>query len=609
MIPAIPLKYRNFLPALVGVLALAGVYRFITLKTLENDRSALGTEVATSLGQAAKEKFEYWVKTRSETIGPVARQLAQATGEDRFFQVAPMSIQQEVIAMTLLRPQEDGTYTIKRVVNRPLTEKHEISDAALQHLEQAAPITQRHVSGDRSLKMINRSVATEEGTLGVISFVLFPRDLTVDPDGTADKAVMVVDFLAEKNPLVTSSNTLGETFLVSADKTLLLHSNLETLAAYRAKSFKDLKETDGWFIQSSTTLLPGTALVARVPRSAFIGPMVPLRAQTWLAAFAVLGISLLLSLRFSSRQLHRLEQVAAALENLERGSHASLTPTGGKEDRAIATVFNRVASNWEIQSHRRLEEGRKETWQSMVEALRTTLKTPESIAFGDWETTVQHSPLHSPIQEFWDYTEKDGKCQVILGHANLEGPHGLLVAAFLRSAIETCRAIDSKTPATMEMVFESINRSLFTLYSGRVVVNAIGLEVELSSGALKWIHAGHTESLRWVTQMGRNEKGQGLKGDGAPLGQQSDSVYTANSTFLERGEALLICSQPGQSESSDCRTDIAQTVESSTCGSLAELRNEIVSKLKDSAPTGGLAMICIRRPKQNAEVQPTALAA
>lgn len=615
--PIMSLKYKAFIPVVLGVAGLGVLYQELTLKALEEDRAHHGMETAETVGQTLRDEMETLVKFRLEELSRLTSSLSPNYTDAQLFQTASSDFRSDILNVSVYQPTEDGRYALRFFTNRSLLKAKHLPPNSVFLMDQAAPVDITRLAKARDTAILNRSFEAEGEPVAVQSFVLFVKKL----DGGLQGPIVIADALAKNvSERLRRSETI-DAFLVNKQGTLLAHSNPEMMVEYRDAVFPGFPQSQlpsdwtkgshvSWRFDAkemltmvTPTALKGVYLTAQVEKQEFTGLIAGLRKQAWLGVWAILGVLAVLTFWMMGRTARNVRNTAAAMQLVADGEFDRVPKIYGFDEfRLVVKAFKNLETALRARLRGEFERGQKESLLSTVQTLRSAMGTPTAASFAGWDVLAHRSDVITSQQEFWDFHDQGRKRQVIVGRSSVEGVTGVLLALLVRTTLDNTRRIAqrfSDKPPTLGELLDVVNGTLFSAFKGRAVLCASAFEVDLDTGALTWIHAGGPSAMRWKPEADSPVDDVTLGGKAAPVGSNAVSSYQATTTTLTPGERLLVRAQtpmPAGTKVDPARDAVKKALTAQGAAPIANLKNTLVAAMGTRVLAENLVFVALRRP-------------
>lgn len=618
----IPLKYKVLFPAIVGVVGTGLLYRALTLKGLEAERSFYGFEAVQSTGESARFEIETWVKSRLAELERLTEAF-QPGRPDRLFRNASSDFNADVLNITFYRAKEKNEYSIEFATNLALLEKNGLPSNTPFLTNQARPVPVRELAQSQNTVLLNRSFTLEDGTaVGVHSFVLYGKNLNGNPRNT----IVVADVLAESLSAMLGRSKISQTFLVTAEGTLIAHADAALLAEYNGEPFPgfplsklpsnwkegarvrwESKEKQ-WFALVAPTAMPGVFLASKLEKTALSKTLAVAEKNFFIAVWAVLGACLLLTLWVAGGLVRNIRKTAQAAEHLLQGEIEKAPHIRSWDEfRYVREIFDRLAPGLKAKMKSEFDRGQHDASLATVQTLRAAMANPAAVSFGAWEVITHRAAATSHHQDFWDFYQVGGRRQVIVGKSNVDGVTGTMVAIIVRTTLDNLRKLNTQfspgRPLTLAETLDTVNAAIFNAFKGRAGLLATAVEMDIDNGNVTSINAGGPAPFRWKLD------GQSLVLDDKSLilenpllGAAATSNFRATTAALLPGERLFLHTETTRSKNGEdaARSILLQTVFSQGSKSLAELKTQLMNAVAGRAFESQLLFVAFNRPLKQA---------
>jgi HAMP domain-containing protein len=593
----IPLKFKLFVPVALSMLGMGVLYQALTLHSLQEDRAKLGSQMAQNAGNALRDELATLVRFRMEELKQLTSELA--TSGPALYNRATTEFRSEVANITVYTPHGNDGFQSEVVTNRALLKNKDLPTDFVAQLEEQNPLDINSLAANSETQLINRSLSTEEGPVGVLSFVLYSKTMDGNPRGP----VIVADLLAESLSARLGRSDTVQAFLVASDGSLLAHAEAEKMVEYRHEAFPQLPQE--WITSTTPTGLPGAFVTTQVNRQTVQAVVRQLSHQAWLVMAAMAGVLLVLSLWLASGISRNALNITAALREMAEGKleHPPRIHTSD-EFVLVKNAFNNLLPNMKQAGQSEFDRGFKEAELATVQTLRATMGNPVADSFEKWELVTHRPEDKTSHYEFWDFYTIGNRRQVILGRANANGVAGILLTLMVRVTLNNVRRMADRfsaqrTPSLVE-ILEMVNGAVFTAFKGKVALVASAFEVDLDTGRLICIHAGGPSAIRWKSSGSSVELDEkSLAGQGAAIGAVAVCNFKTTDVTLPPGERLFMSAPLLQTPSNTgamAQERLRKTLVSEGTKPLAEVKAAVVSALDTPIFAQSLVFVGIRRP-------------
>ncbi len=166
-------------------------------------------------------------------------------------------------------------------------------------------------------------------------------------------------------------------------------------------------------------------------------------------------------------------------------------------------------------------------------AVQRAVLTTEAPPVPGYTLAASATPAGQLMGDVYDWYEHDGRLRVTLADVMGKGAGAAMIAAGVRASLRTARDRDIlDAVAEVDRILEE------DLGGSNIFVTGVHAEVDLESGTLTFVDAGH--SLAFI--MRRDGRFEALESTGIPLGMDFGERRTAGRASLEAGDAYMVCS-------------------------------------------------------------------
>jgi len=166
-------------------------------------------------------------------------------------------------------------------------------------------------------------------------------------------------------------------------------------------------------------------------------------------------------------------------------------------------------------------------------AVQNALLTARAPSVPGYTLAASATPAGELMGDVYDWYEHDGLLRVTLADVMGKGAGAAIIAAGVRASLRTApdRNILDAVAEVDRMLEDDIGGS-------NIFVTGVHAEVEITSGALTFVDAGH--SLAFI--MRRDGRFEPLESTGIPLGMDFGERRAVGRATLEIGDSYMVCS-------------------------------------------------------------------
>jgi hypothetical protein len=479
---------------------------------------------------SVKEKLKIEFQTTFKNLLEVARK-ATLKNTIRALPDTDPVFNDRLVRLSAFTPNREGEFVLRQWISEFSVAQHGLSTEYFQQIDQKNPIPLRKIAKRKEDTVFNRTLkGSENQGPALYSFVFFGKTHDAYPEPT----LFVADIVWQEE---TTLATNQDYFVVNAKGHILWHPILQKLASSEKFLSEELfdkihsHESDTFSLWETienrfTTVTPGpfsgTYMVAQNSIQSFNDLVVSLSTVCFavsLAGFSILGIILLLNLRFQHKQLIRFAEGIKQIDSGIVPSRRSIIRWA--EWRELSNIFEKHLARLSLLMAEKFEEGRQESEKMMAQMVRTSLTPPTQIQNDKIELISFRAPTHHESNDFWDIYLSENRLRIWMGTCNTKGMSAALLIALAKTELDTCRSSYPNSQQMLSKEAEHLNERVYKAYKGRYSLNVTGIELDLNSGKLTIINAG--QDLGPVFGIG-GDKAKALPA----LGTEAKNTYTPN---------------------------------------------------------------------------------
>ena len=213
------------------------------------------------------------------------------------------------------------------------------------------------------------------------------------------------------------------------------------------------------------------------------------------------------------------------------------------------------------------------------------------------ELAAFSEPCRSVGGDTYDFCERGGKVMLMVGDVAGKGMPAALLMASLQARIQVLMEAENDLAALVTR----LNRIVASNCPGNRFITLFLCEVELESGEVAYVNAGHNPPLL----VRANGEVQHLAGGGMVLGIFGRASYTSQTAHMEEGDLLVIFSD-GVTEAQDAATQeefgeerllaaLAPTAERSPAEMIEQTKNAVARFAGSVAAADDFTLVLARR--------------
>lgn len=280
-------------------------------------------------------------------------------------------------------------------------------------------------------------------------------------------------------------------------------------------------------------------VVTTVEKSKALGAVQILIRKSLIFFAILISITVIISLFASSGLTYALTELFAATKKVSEGDfNIRVKVDSTDEVGSLADNFNIMAAEVSRLMEQTAEKARMESELQTAKTVQETLFPETRAKIGPLEIAGYYEPASECGGDWWHYCQVGNKIFLWIGDATGHGAP----AALITSAAKSASTIIEKLNISPAQALELLNRSIYDVSKGRIMMTFFLASFDLATGELVYCNASHEAPFLM-------KKGEGplKKKDLIPLnevnnprlGQSRESKYEETSVKLDAGDAVF----------------------------------------------------------------------
>ncbi|MDG0816159.1 SpoIIE family protein phosphatase [Bdellovibrio svalbardensis] len=514
-------------------------YLILALKIFEDDKIAYVFDSTSSMSGTMATQIKTQLNGILSTTKPIFQEYLL---QQKFTSVAESIFRNEynIETIAVFKPSSTGAYERATVLEK-------VPDGATQ--------TINSLGGKFSSYML------EADAVGRVVKVPFQDDRVLIFEKVSNEAktrntifVVVVKMseVAEMFRAVTSQKM----YLISQDGTVLFGP--EEMPGQKLQTVvnpKFLKEAGSKVAQGAETdkAADGTELlvsfakagfgdlsvVTTVEKSKALGAVQILIRKSLIFFGILISLTVIISLFASSGLTHALTDLFAATKKVAEGDfNIRVKVDSNDEVGSLADNFNIMAAEVSRLMDQTAEKARMESELQTAKTVQETLFPETRAKIGPLSIAGYYEPASECGGDWWHYCKIGNKIFLWIGDATGHGAPAALITSAAKSASTIIESLNT-TPAK---ALELLNRSIYDVSKGRIMMTFFVASFDLDSGELVYCNASHEAPFLMKKTEGALKKKDLIplnEVNNPRLGQSRDSKYEETSVKLNAGDSVF----------------------------------------------------------------------
>lgn len=439
-----------------------------------------------------------------------------------------------------------------------------VPNATTGHYEKATALEKVLGESDTLIQQLSAklpSYFTEAEAMGRVAKVPFNDDRFLilervkDEDGKRNTIFAILVRMSEAAEMFKAGVT-QKMYLIAQDGTVLFGpenmlghhiqevvnpSVISNAASTVAQGAETLKSTNGTdlLVSFSKAGFGDLIVVTTVEKEKALGAMQILLRKSLIFFGILLAITVIISLFASSGITQAITQLFSATKKVAEGDfNIQVKVSSSDEVGELAENFNIMAAEVARLLDQTAEKARMESELQTAKTVQETLFPEARAKIGPLAIAGYYEPASECGGDWWHYCQIGQKIFLWIGDATGHGAP----AALITSAAKSASTIIERLSITPAKALELLNRSIYDVSRGRIMMTFFLASFDLDTGELVYCNASHEAPFLI-------KKGEGAlkKKDLVPLnevnnprlGQARDSQYEQTSVQLEPGDAVF----------------------------------------------------------------------
>ncbi|QDK39774.1 sigma factor sigB regulation protein rsbU [Bdellovibrio sp. NC01] len=331
-------------------------------------------------------------------------------------------------------------------------------------------------------------------------------------------------------------NTTGQKLQAIVDPSFLKDAGSKV-----AQGAETVKATDGTelLVSFAKAGFGDLTVVTTVEKAKALGAVQILIRKSLIFFGILISLTVIISLFASSGLTHALTDLFAATKKVSEGDfNIRVKVDSNDEVGSLADNFNIMAAEVSRLMEQTAEKARMESELQTAKTVQETLFPEARAKIGPLSIAGYYEPASECGGDWWHYCQIGNKIFLWIGDATGHGAPAALITSAAKSASTIIEKLDISPAKALEL----LNRSIYDVSRGRIMMTFFLASFDLDTGELIYCNASHEAPFLM-------KKGDGplKKKDLIPLnevnnprlGQARDSVYEETSIKLDAGDAVF----------------------------------------------------------------------
>lgn len=253
----------------------------------------------------------------------------------------------------------------------------------------------------------------------------------------------------------------------------------------------------------------------------------------------LISITVIISLFASSGLTHALTELFAATKKVSEGNFDIRVKVDSTDEvGSLADNFNIMAAEVSRLMEQTAEKARMESELQTAKTVQETLFPETRAKIGPLEIAGYYEPASECGGDWWHYCQVGNKIFLWIGDATGHGAP----AALITSAAKSASTIIEKLNISPAQALELLNRSIYDVSKGRIMMTFFLASFDLQTGELVYCNASHEAPFLMKKSDGPLKKKDLIplnEVNNPRLGQSRESKYEETSIKLDAGDAVF----------------------------------------------------------------------
>lgn len=516
------------------------VYLVLALKIFEDDKIAYVFDSSSSMSGTMAAQIKTQLNAVLGTTKPIFQDYL---GQQKFTSVGESIFQNEfnLEALVVFKPSATGSYEKAALLEKVPGQ----TDGVLASLQAKMPgyfteveATRRVVevpfSDDRVFIM--EKVTDETNTRTTVFLVIVKM---------SEAAEMFRAAMSQKMYLISSDGTVmfgpdgmpGQKLQTTVQPQFLQNANKQIAQGAETDLSADGKEL---LVSFSRAGFGDLIVVTTVEKEKALGAVQILIRKSLIFFGILISVTVILSLFASSGLTQALTQLFDATKKVAEGDfNIRVDVKSNDEVGSLADNFNIMAAEVSRLLDQTAEKARMESELQTAKTVQETLFPETQAKIGPLAIAGYYEPASECGGDWWHYCQIGNKIFLWIGDATGHGAP----AALITSAAKSASTIIERLNITPSKALELLNRSIYDVSKGRIMMTFFLASFDLETGELAYCNASHEAPFL----MKKSEGGTLKKKDLVPLnevnnprlGQARDSVYEQTTVQVDPGDLVF----------------------------------------------------------------------
>jgi len=522
------IRYK-FLIALLGIVLFSlGVFFFFAYRTFSEDKKLFVTDlnltVLKAVSSELKSEFENKLFELQALIPLIhEKNILQNKGENPFIFLT-QSFRKEIFNITFYKDDFGILTPVKNFINYETLFQKKIPISAIYEVERIYPIKTKKFVASKQIEWMNRSIFFSENErkrpLTVLTILIKAKTIGI----LGGSYIVSVDIDQKWLFRKLKKSEVAEMFLLKKDGTLLSHSNQDQTIAFSGdKVFnhpvfsKISEEKELLPVESSEIKIGGEAyicsysqlefkdiyLVSQIKKAlAFSALTVLVKQFVWLALF-VLCLTVLVAVLLAGKLTSNIRQLKIAAEKIGSGDlNVALNIKTKDEINNVSEAIKEMAKRISILLLESEERARLKGELQTAQLVQSTFINCSNINNEIVELESYYLPATECGGDFFDASIKDNKLFALIADATGHGAPAALLTAVAKSFFSTIERfeISGRLTLPLEEKVSLLNSVVYHTCHGKLLLTACFIELDMVSGQLKVVNAGHEPPIRIINK-------------------------------------------------------------------------------------------------------------
>ncbi|MGZ3784372.1 MAG: SpoIIE family protein phosphatase [Bdellovibrio sp.] len=515
------------------------VYLLLALKIFEDDKIAYVFDSSSSMSGTMASQIKTQLNSVLETAKPIFQEYLL---QQKFSTISNSIFNNEynIEAIIAFVPNASGDYENKGSLEKVPGDMSSVLDS----LQSKMKIYFSEVNA------LHRAVRVPFGDERVFIFE------KVTDEATSRSTVFLVVVRMSEVAETFHTSLSQKMYLISQDGTVLFGpdemagkklqglmqvSFLEGSSQLVAKGAETSHSANGkeLLISFSRTGFGDLTVVTSVEKEKALGAVQILIRKSLIFFAILISLTVILSLFASSGLTQALTQLFNATKKVAEGDfNIRVDVNSNDEVGSLADNFNIMAAEVARLLDQTAEKARMESELQTAKTVQETLFPETRAKIGPLAIAGYYEPASECGGDWWHYCQIGNKIFLWIGDATGHGAP----AALITSAAKSASTIIERLNISPSKALELLNRSIFDVSKGRIMMTFFLASFDLESGELVYCNASHEAPF-----LIKKTNGALKKNDLVPLnevnnprlGQNRDSVYQQTTIQLDEGDSIF----------------------------------------------------------------------